>query len=102
MSSIQFVRRLVRKALPESRVAHIQEMSWVIVGQAGALVASLITLKILTSFLTPATYGQFNLMLVGTILPTWILLSPLTQALGRWYAAQKEKGELGRLLQTVL
>src|SRR3954466_2824023 len=96
------LRNLIGRALPEIRPAHFWEMAWVIAGQASAFIASLLTLKTLTSFLPPVTYGQLNLTLVATILPTWLLLSPLTQALGRWYSAEKEKGELGRLVKTVV
>lgn len=99
---MQRLQDLARRVLPELKVSHIREMFWVVMGQAGAFFASLVTLKILTSALPPAVYGQFNLILIGTILPSWLLLSPLTQALLRYYSPQKEIGALGALLQTTI
>ncbi len=72
-----------------------------LLGQAGALVASLATLKLLASVLSAATFGTFNLVLVATILPSWLFVSPLTQALLRWYAPHNEQGAVGDLLYTV-
>lgn len=80
----------------------IKEIAWVVLGQAGVMIASLLTMKMLTAYLPPAIYAQVNLLMVAMIMPTWLLFAPLTQSCMRWYAQQREKGALGDLLRTTL
>lgn len=82
--------------------SHLKEIFWVMVGQAGSMLATLATIKALTSFLPPATYGELNLLLVAMLLPSSLLLAPLSQAAIRWYPAQREKGALADLLWTTI
>lgn len=80
---------------------YFREGFWVVAGQAGYLLAMLATIKLLTSFLPPAAYGQFNLILVALLLPSGLLLAPLSQAAIRWYSMAREANSLGSFMATI-
>lgn len=78
----------------------LKEIFWVGFGQGVSLLATLLTIKFLTNIINPTVYGYFNLLLVAMVLPSWILFSPLSQPLQRYYAGYKEEGRLNELVWT--
>lgn len=73
-------------------------MFWVIGGQALAVSGSLVGLRWLTHLLTPDSYGRLALALTAATLAQQLLLSPLSGATLRFYAAAKDVGEVGPYL----
>ena len=91
------------ESLSKIRIArYAREFGWVLAGNAATMVASLLTLKYLTSVLTQAQFGELNLVLTALILPSWLIYAPISQAALRWYAQENENGRLDRLFQVTV
>lgn len=84
------------------KTAYFREIAWVAAGHAATLLASVVTIKYLTTRLLPASYGELNLILTAIVLPTWLFLAPVSQAALRWYSAEREKGASASLFITTL
>ncbi len=79
-----------------------KEGALVFLGQVGAFLGSLFSLKIMTHFLPREVFGQFNLLTIAMVLPGWILFAPLLHAAIRMYAQSRERMETPLLLRTAL
>ena len=79
-----------------------KEIGWVVAGQVAAIAGSVAALKVLTMILSPAVYGEVNLVVISCTLPTLVLLAPLTQSCYRFYAEHDERGTLPALLGTTV
>lgn len=93
--------RLSRKRLRKAA----SELVWIAAGQGAAVFGALFGVRLLTGVLPPALYGELALGLTVATLAQQTLLSPLTGAALRFFAAAEAKGEriafvraLGRLM----
>jgi len=68
------------------------ELAWVAVGQGTAVLGSLLGVRLLTGVLPPGPYGELALGLTAAMLAQQTLLSPLSGASLRFFAAAVESG----------
>jgi len=72
-----------------------QEAAWIIIGQAGTVVAGILGIKLLTNVLGPAEFGKLSLAnTIVALISTNFLFGPLSQGLMRFWAISKTKGNL--------
>ena len=71
-----------------------KEVSWVFVGQALALIGSLVLVKVLTSYLNPETYGLLALSLTSVGLFSQILMNSISAAVGRFLPVAKANNQI--------
>jgi O-antigen/teichoic acid export membrane protein len=81
---------------------YAREFGWVAAGNLATMLATLVTLKYLTSILAPNQFGELNLILTAIILPSWLIYAPISQAALRWYAQEQEARQLERLVRVTL
>lgn len=91
------------------RSERIQRLSkegfWIVLGQAMAVVGSLVGVRVLTGLLNPSAYGELALGMTVATLVNQVILGPLGNGITRFYAPSVEKNDLtgylkatGRLL----
>jgi O-antigen/teichoic acid export membrane protein len=74
------------------------EFAWVLAGQAGAVLGSLVGLRIITDALGPAEFGRLALALtISSLLGLTVFAGPGAATL-RFFSAAREKGELAALI----
>ena len=75
------------------------EGSWIILGQMAAVAGSVVSVRVLTGFLSPEQYGE--LALAGTIsdLIGQVLTGGLILGLGRFYSIAAERADLHQFLR---
>lgn len=78
------------------------EARWVLLGQIGTGLGSLVGLKLLTQLLPKEIFGRVNLLEVALVLPGWLFFSPILQSAIRLYAPSREEGHLRFLLRTTV
>lgn len=78
-----------------------REGSWIVVGQAAAVLGALAGVRLLTELLPPAAYGELALGLTVAALVNQTLLGPLANGVTRFYAPAQEQGELDGYLRAV-
>jgi len=77
------------------------ELSWVVVGQAAAVLGAIVGVKLLTDALPPQVYGELALAMTAATLVNQVTLWPLSNAFLRFYAPAEEAGEQGSYLAAV-
>lgn len=91
-----------RKVLEPSRLWRLgKELAWITVGNAAAMLGSLVGIRVLTTFLSPSDYGQVAL---GVTLATFVnqtVMGPLSNGASRFYAPAVEAGDLREYWQVV-
>ncbi len=75
-----------------SRLA--REGSWIVVGQVLAVSGSLVLVRLLTEYLSPAEYGQLALGLTVALLINQVVMVGLTHGIGRFYAIASDMNDL--------
>ena len=78
-----------------------KEGSWIVLGQAAAILGSLAGVRLLTELLDPAAYGELALGLTVAALINQTVLGPLANGVTRFYAPALEQGDLGGYLLAV-
>lgn len=78
-----------------------QEFIWIGLGQATAVVGSLVGVRLITELLEPAAYGELALGMTVATLVNQVVLGPLGNGVIRFYAPAQEKGDLGGYLNVV-
>ena len=71
-----------------------KEGFWIVLGQAIAVLGSLVGVRVLTGLLTSAEYGELALGMTLAILVGQTLFGPLGQGATRFYAPTVEKRAL--------
>ena len=88
--------------LSSQRVRRLsKEGFWVVFGHALAVLGSVIGLRLLTSLLTPAAYGELALGMTAATLVNQTVLGPLGNGATRFYAPAQEQGDLGNYLNSL-
>jgi O-antigen/teichoic acid export membrane protein len=77
------------------------ELAWVVAGQGTAVLGSLLGVRLLTGALPPGPYGELALGLTAVTLAQQTLLSPLTGASLRFFAAAVERGRQAAFFQAL-
>ena len=91
--SLAVWRRL--DALPRAAIRRLShEAAWVGLGQVLAVLGGLVGVRLLTSLLDPASYGEVALAMTIAALSQQVLIGPLASAFLRFYSAAEEAGEL--------
>ena len=80
----------------------LAEVGWVIGGQAGTALGTVVGVRILTQFLAPDAYGVVSLTTGMSVLAISLAATPLTQAAIHFYPATVAKGSARELMQSVL
>jgi O-antigen/teichoic acid export membrane protein len=84
------------------RFRHLfKEGFWIIVGQAMAIIASLVGVRLLTGLLSPAEYGELALGLTISTFVNQTILGPLGQGVMRFYAPAIEDNDIAGYLSAV-
>jgi len=78
-----------------------KEGFWIVLGQAMAVVGSLVGIRLLTELLGPAAYGELALGMTVATLVNQTVLGPLGNGVTRFYAPAVEHGDLGGYLNVV-
>ena len=78
-----------------------KEGFWVVLGQAMAVVGSLVGVRLLTGLLNPAAYGELALGMTVATLVFQTVLGPLGNGVTRFYAPAVEHSDLGGYLNAV-
>ena len=78
------------------------EVAWVVVGQAATALGTLVGVRILTQFLSPAGYGVVSLATGMSTLAISVVAAPITQAAIHFYPGIVGNGSPGELLASVL
>ncbi|MBE0625140.1 MAG: hypothetical protein IH606_10050 [Burkholderiales bacterium] len=78
-----------------------REGSWIVLGQAAAVLGSLAGVRLITELLAPAVYGELALGLTVAALVNQTLLGPLANGVTRFYAPALERDDLGGYLRAV-
>ncbi len=64
-------------------------------GKIAAAIAMLLTIKVLTNYLSAEQYGEFALALTFCNFVTQLIMGPLGHGVGRFYIEAEKSGELG-------
>ncbi len=78
-----------------------KEGFWIVLGQAMAVLGSLVGVRLLTELLDPAAYGELALWMTVATLVNQTVLGPLGNGITRFYSPAKERGDLGSYLHAV-
>jgi O-antigen/teichoic acid export membrane protein len=70
---------------------HASDLSWLVIGQAGALALGIVVIKLLTSMGTDA-YGRYALVLTVAALLSALVFGPAEQGFLRFYFSAVERG----------
>ncbi|HYL72964.1 MAG TPA: hypothetical protein VEU96_02110 [Bryobacteraceae bacterium] len=71
-------------------------------GQAVAAAGSIVGIRVLTTLLRPAAYGEFALALTGATLAQQLILGPVATACVRYYAPAVENRTIGIYARSIL
>ena len=71
-----------------------REAFWVGLGQAVAALGAIIAVRLLTGFMNPTAYGELALALTIGMLTGLLIMGPLGQPIGRFFAPMKEAHKL--------
>ena len=80
----------------------LSEIAWVVGGQAATAIGTLVGVRVLTQFLTPAAYGTVSLALGLSTLAISLVAAPITQAAIHFYPRVILEGSARDLLSSVL
>jgi O-antigen/teichoic acid export membrane protein len=70
------------------------EVAWVLIGQALAVLGSLVGVSLVSGLLGPAGYGELALAMTAATLVQQVVVSPLAGACQRYFSLARELGEL--------
>jgi O-antigen/teichoic acid export membrane protein len=75
------------------------EVAWTVIGQGTSAIASLVSVRLLTTLLNPSIYGELALGLTVALLVGITLFGPLTNGIVRFYAPALEAGDIQAYLK---
>jgi len=78
-----------------------KEGAWIVLGQAAAVLGSLVGVRLLTELLDPSAYGELALGMTVATLVNQTVLGPIGNGVTRFYAPAREKGDIGGYLYAV-
>jgi O-antigen/teichoic acid export membrane protein len=79
----------------------LTEGGWVLAGYVANTIASLVGLRLLTTFLAPEAFGTVSLLLGALMLSQQVFIAPIQQAAFRFYSELEKQGDLPRLRRIV-
>jgi len=71
-----------------------KELAWITIGNASAILGALVAVRVVTSFLDPAAYGQVALGLTLATFVNQVVMGPLANGAARFYAPAVEAKDL--------
>jgi len=80
---------------------HLSSAVWIIGGTALTALGTLVGVRVLTQFLTPAVYGVVSLALGMSALAISLVSTPLTQAAIHYYPSVAARGSARDLLESL-
>jgi O-antigen/teichoic acid export membrane protein len=90
---------------PPGKIAGIlrvaPEAFFVVSGQVVGAAGNIFAIRILTTLLPPAGYGQLALALTGAVLAQQLVFGPIGTACIRYFAPAQESGELGTYTRAI-
>jgi len=72
----------------------IKEGGWILIGQVAAIAGALVSVRILTEYLSPAQYGHFALGLSIAVMINQLIFGGVSNAIGRYFSIASENGDL--------
>jgi O-antigen/teichoic acid export membrane protein len=89
------------RALSLARMRRLaKEAFWIVLGQIVTVLRSLVLVRVLTGYLTPAQYGQLALGLTVAGLVNQVVMGGVGNGVGRYYSIAAEKQDLSSYLRT--
>lgn len=76
-----------------------KEGSWIVLGNAMAVLGSVVGVRVLTELLDPIVYGELALGMTVATLVNQTVLGPLANGITRFYAPALEQGQIGAYLK---
>lgn len=86
---------------PQQILRLSREFTWIVLGQAAAVIGALVGIRVLTELLEPAEYGELALGLTIATLVNQLILGPMGQGATRFFAPAREVGALRAYLMAV-
>lgn len=77
----------------------LSEVSWIVAGQIASVLGSLLLVRVLTEYLSPAQYGEMALGLTIAGLVNQVVMGGLNNGIGRFYPIAVENGDLSGYLK---
>ena len=78
-----------------------KEILFVLFGQISVVVGSIVGLKVLTTYLNPAEFGEITLSLTITVFINQLIFGPLTNSVTRYYAKAQKRKSLKNYFQSI-
>lgn len=78
-----------------------KEGFWIVLGQAMAVIGSLVGVRILTGIMSPTAFGELALGMTVATLVGQAVIGPLGNGVTRFYAPALEQGDLGGYFKAV-
>ena len=78
---------------------HSRESLWVVLGQAAALLGTVLGVRLLTELLDPTSYGELALAVTLVTLITQTVLGPLGHGITRFFSVAREQDDLEGFFQ---
>lgn len=88
--------------VPSSSRSHVSEMFWTVLAQLGAPLASIITLKVLTVYLSPGDYGVISVVLSYVFAICAVAVAPMSGPGAIFYHQWAKDGKRYQFLYTLL
>lgn len=82
--------------------SYSKEFFFVLIGQISVVLGSIIGLKVLTTFLNPAQFGEITLSLTITVFINQLIFGPLTNSVTRYYATSKKRKSFENYIQSIV
>jgi O-antigen/teichoic acid export membrane protein len=84
-----------QKTIGISRLKRVGwELAWITIGNASAMLGALVAVRVVTSFLDPAAYGQVALGMTLATFVNQVVTGPLANGAARFYAPAVEAKDL--------
>lgn len=82
-------------ALKQGRLQRLsREGLWLCLGQALAVCAGIVSVKVLTQLMSPSSYGDLGLVLISAAFINQIVFGPLSNGAARYYSVAVVRGQL--------
>lgn len=89
-----FIRRIVYSSFKRRLIKLSGEGLWIATGQVAVVIGGLMSVRVLTGYLSPLQYGQLALATTIAALANQTLMGGLANAFARYYSIASEQGDL--------
>jgi O-antigen/teichoic acid export membrane protein len=101
-SDVRPLRQSTTRIRGRLKSISLREVTWVLVNKTLEVALTFACLKVLTRFLGPEKFGEYNLALTVNVLLAAVTLVPVQQAYLRYFHQAKERSETWQVTRQVL